>query len=99
MNRVLAAVSQVRERFDALDADAQVALDATMAVEFDEHFAYQEQQARAHASGKLTTDEAQVVYIARGEVGSVANGGWAAGTDTPTKVAVTMLMGELLARR
>jgi hypothetical protein len=99
MNRVLAAVNQVRERYDALDADAQAELDATMAVAFDEHFAYQQQQARAHASGTLTTDEAQVVYVALGEVGSTANGGWAAGTDTPTKVAVTMLMGELLARR
>lgn len=99
MNRVAAAVARVREKYDALDGDAQAALDAQMAVEFDEHFAYQQQQAQAHAAGLLTTAEAQIVYIALGEVGSAENGGWAAGTDTPTKVAVTMLMGELLQRR
>jgi hypothetical protein len=31
-------------------------------------------------------------------VGSQENGGWAAETDLPTKVTVTMLMGQLLAR-
>jgi hypothetical protein len=67
-----------------------------MAVEFDEHFAFQQAQARAHVEQRLTTDEAQVVYVALGEVGSQSNGGWAAGTDTATKVAVTLAMGELL---
>jgi hypothetical protein len=99
MNRVSAAIAKVRIKYDALDSEAQTALDANMAVEFDEHFAFQQAQAHAHAAGKLTTDEAQIVYRALGEVGSPDNGGWAARTDAPTKVAVTLLMGELLARR
>jgi hypothetical protein len=98
MNRVAAAVAKIRIKFDALDAAEQLGLDEAMAVAFDEHFAFQNAQARAHVEAKLTTDEAQLVYIALGEVGSVENGGWAAATDTPTKVAVTMLMGQLLAR-
>ena len=97
-NRITRHIAGVRAKFDALTPKQQTELDATMAVEFNEHFGFQQAQARAHAEGKLTTDEAQIVYIALGEVGSPDNGGWAAGTDTPTKVSVTMLMGELLAR-
>lgn len=98
MNRIATAVENVRAKLAALDADKVAALDANMAVEFDEHFAFQNAQARAHLTGKLTTDEAQIVYVALGEVGSPSNGGWAAETDTATKVAVTLVMGELLAR-
>lgn len=94
-NRVAAAIERVRERLDALDAASREELDAQMALGFEEHFQYQEWQARAHASGRLATEEAQLVYAALGEVGCEANGGWASGTDTATKVAVTMLMGEL----
>lgn len=98
MNRIATAVANVRAKMAELDADAVAKLDAEMAVEFDEHFAFQNAQARAHAMGKITTDEAQVIYIALGEVGSASNGGWASQTDTATKVAVTLAMGELLAR-
>jgi len=62
-----------------------------------EHFAFQEAQARAHASGRLTTDEAQIIYMALGATGSA--GGWAKGTDLATKVIVTEVIAELLARR
>ena len=98
MNRISTAVAAVQAKLDELTPAAVAELDAAMAVEFDEHFAYQNAQARAHASGKLSTDEAQVVYIALGEVGSTENGGWADGTSTATKVTVTRLMAELLAR-
>jgi hypothetical protein len=97
-NRLTATVDTVRAKMADLSAEDQENLDREMAVDFSEHFAYQETQARAHAEGVLSTDEAQVVYVALGEVGSPANGGWASGTDTATKVAVTLLMGELLAR-
>jgi hypothetical protein len=86
-------------RCDALTPEQHADLDANMAIEFDEHFAYQEAQARAHVEGKITPDEAQIVYTSLGEVGSESNGGWAAGTDLPTKVTVTMLMGELIKQR
>jgi hypothetical protein len=99
MNRIATAIDAVRPKLAALDAAKRDALDANLAVEFDEHFTFQSMQARAHAEGKLATDEALIVYAALGELGSDSNGGWAAGTDTATKVVVTQLMGEMLARR
>ena len=101
MNRVALAVDRVKAAAEerGLSSEELAKLDGEMAVSFEEHFRYQQSQAEAHASGKLSTDEAQIVYVALGEVGSSKNGGWAAGTDVFTKVAVTMLMGELLAAR
>lgn len=95
-NRLTRSYDKVKERFEALDPEAQAALDGEMAVTFEEHFSFQETQAWAHVSGILDTDEAQIVYVSLGEVGDPSNGGWASETDTPTKVVVTMLMGELL---
>lgn len=96
MNRLAKHIDSLRPRIDALTPEAHASLNASMAVEPFEHFAYQEQQGRAHVSGKLTADEAMIVYRALGECGSASNGGWATGTDLPTKVSVTMLMGELV---
>lgn len=96
-NRMSKKIAEIRERIETLDEAEREKLDATLAVEFDEHFAYQQAQARAHVSGLISTDEAQVIYTALGEVGSADNGGWAAGTDTATKVVVTLAMGELIA--
>jgi hypothetical protein len=95
-NRLTRSYEQVKERFEALDPEAQASLDREMAVSFEEHFSFQETQAWAHVSGILDTDEAQIVYVALGEVGDPGNGGWASETDTPTKVVVTLLMGQLL---
>lgn len=98
-NRLAAHIAGIRERVAALTPEAAATLDAEMAVDFEEHFAYQEAQARAHASGQLTAAEAMIVYVALGEVGSSKNGGWAKDTDTATKVSVTLLMGELIKAR
>lgn len=98
-NRVSRAIDNLRAKTPTIDADALAKLDSAMAIDSGEHFAFQEAQAHAHASGVLTTDEALIVYNALGEVGSDANGGWAAGTDLETKVVVTKLVGDLLARR
>lgn len=95
-NRLTAAISKIRVKAEALSEAEREGLNSEMDVTFEEHFAYQQAQARAHTMGKITTDEAQVIYIALGEVGSASNGGWAAETDLPTKVAVTLAMGELL---
>ncbi len=97
-NRVSRAIEAARVKVSALD-DGGAALDEAMAVGFEEHFQYQTEQARAHADGLLTTDEARILYVALGEVGSPENGGWAAGTDTATKVVVTRLMLEILERK
>lgn len=62
-----------------------------------EHFAFQNAQARAHAKGLITTDEAQTIYMALGEV--PASDGWASGTDLATKLIVTEVMAEIMAGR
>lgn len=99
MNRVQAAIDRTREKIKTVDAQALTDLDKALAVDFDDHFQYQEIQAQAHAEEKLTTEEAQIIYIALGEVGSASNGGWATGADLATKSVVTTLMGHLLAER
>ena len=95
-NRLTRSYDEVKAKFDALSPDEQAKLDSEMAVSFEEHFSFQETQAWAHVSGILDTDEAQIVYVSLGEVGDPSNGGWSSETDTPTKVVVTLLMGQLL---
>jgi hypothetical protein len=68
-------------------------LDNTLA----DHFAYQTIQSHAHAAGRITTEEALVVYTALGEV--PAADGWAPGTDLATKVIVTNFLGSLVGIR
>ena len=99
MNRVTAAIAQMRERVATLEPDKVERLERGNVLDSFEHAQYQNQQARAHATGRLTTEEAQVLYIALGEVGNPSNGGWATGTDLATKLVVTMVIGELLGAR
>ena len=89
-------IDTARTKCSALDVESLSKLDDGMAVEFDEHFKFQQLQSQYHASGVLTPEAAQIVYIALGDVWSRNNGGWATNTDTATKVVVTQLMGELL---
>ena len=67
-----------------------------MSISMHEHFAFQEAQSQAFVAGKLTLEEAALVYEALGEIHTDLNDGWAAGTDLATKVVVFQLMGELL---
>jgi len=99
MNLIQKSVAKIRPRVDDLDPEERVTFERKMDITFEEHFAYQNAQARAHALGKITTDEALAIYAALGEVGSPDNGGWAAGTDLPTKVAVTLTVGALIGAR
>lgn len=99
MNRITPAIAKMQSRIEALTPEKRANLDAGMAVEPFEHAAFQNAQAHALAAGNLTFDEAMVIYRALGEVGSSRNGGWASGTDLATKVIVTQVMGELLAKR
>ncbi len=102
-NRVEAHAATVREAIangQKVDGSGPIgdtaALDRELALTFEEHFAYQNAQARAHASGLITPDEARTIYRALGEVGSETNGGWARGTDLALKVTVTTVMGQLI---
>jgi hypothetical protein len=98
-NRVTRAFRDVQGKFELLSSLQRTELDANMAVTFEEHFAFQQTQAWAHAAGIITPDEAWVFYSALGEIWNMENGGWAAETDTVTKCVVTVLIGQLLARR
>lgn len=89
-------IATVRTKCKALDEETRTNLDNNLAVDFGEHFQYQQMQAEAHAMGLLTPEAAMIVYRALGEIGSDDNGGWSAETDLPTKIVVTQLMGELL---
>ena len=73
-----------------------VSVEQSLAVTFQDHFEYQEQQASAHASGILTTEEAQTIYIALGEAMSTENGGWQPHVKLPLKLAITQTIEELL---
>lgn len=92
-------INTVREKCEVLDIDTYEQLDKNLAVDFSEHFQYQQLQAEAHAMQLLSPEAAMIVYNALGEVGSDENGGWASGTDLPTKVVVTQLMAELLKKK
>ena len=94
--RLSGLIASTREKCDALSPDELSNLDKGMAVDFEEHFKFQELQSQFHAGGLLTPEAAQIVYNSLGEVGSDSNGGWSANTDTATKVIVTKLMDELL---
>ena len=98
-NRVATMIDRMRPRVAALDVEAAKKLDEDMAVDFSDHFAYQEAQARAHVEGLLSPEEATIVYSSLGEIMSDENGGWTKGTDTATKVTVTKLIGELISAR
>lgn len=73
-----------------------VAFERTMDNTPADHASMQRVQSQAHALGRIPTAEAQVIYIALGEV--PAEDGWAAGTDLATKIVVTQALSELLGR-
>lgn len=73
-----------------------IAFERTLDNEVLEHFAYQSAQSHAHAAGRLSTSEAQTIYVALGEVPDET--GWAAGTDLATKLVVTQVLAELIRR-
>lgn len=98
-NRFIQAIERTRVKLANIDDEVKLSLADDLAIDFEEHFEFQQTQARAHAMGKITTDEAQVIYASLGEVQSSGNGGWAKSTDLATKVIVTQIMGELLEMR
>ncbi len=101
-NRVEAAIERYEVRIKALngvglDGRKVSDVEAGMALTFDDFFQYQQLQALAHATGKLTPDEAQTIYLALG--GEGFHGDWPVGTRLAVKLVVTQLMGELLGIR
>lgn len=72
-----------------------------LTLRFEEFVAFQNEQARAHAGGLITSDEAMTVYRLLGGESHAGdeNYGWPKGVTLAQKMVVTNLMGELMSRR
>ena len=98
-NRVTAAIARCEARIQAMGGIAKDGsrlddLHAKNRLALDEFVAYQNTQALAHATGKISSDEAATVYGALG--GESYHGDWPKGTSLAVKMVVTQLMGDLL---
>lgn len=105
-NRVERGIAALQTKIDELDGVglngrplSEVEDECTLT--FQEFVAFQNQQAIAHASGILSTDEASTVYrLLGGEChADNGNGGWPTGVTLAQKMTVNQLMGELMTRR
>ena len=88
--------AMIEAKIEDKDDEALASLDETCAMEFTEHARYQDAQARAFISGRLSEADAQAAYSALGEVYNESNGGWSQGTTLARKITVTQLVGELI---
>ena len=101
-NRVQRAIDAMQNRLDAMNGITLTGqsfreLEALQDLEHSEWFAYQQKQAEAHASGRLTADEALTVYnLLGGESYNGKRGGWSAGASLAAKLTVVRLIGELV---
>lgn len=95
-------IAMIQARFALLDEDVARDVDAKATIDdAQEHFSYQQAQSQAHASGVISTEDAQIVYMALGETyaGEDSNGGWQPHVSTAAKVAILKLMEELISLR
>lgn len=95
-NRVEVYTKRLEIKLADKDEAVWTRLEEGLAVDLADHAAYQNAQSQAFASGKITFDEAQIVYNALGECYNESNGGWSAGTSLACKIAVTEMVGELI---
>jgi hypothetical protein len=103
-NRITKAVQKAKLLLaeKATDPDVDLnKLDEGLAIEFDEHFEYQQLQAEAHAMQTISTDEALIIYNALGEVygNKTNNGGWQPHVGLAEKIVITQMMAELLGQK
>ena len=99
VNRITVAISRNEAKLKSmngigLNGKSIDSLHESMALSFDDFFGYQNAQAAAFASGKLTFEEAQTVYAALGGESFACD--WPTGTSLSTKLVITQLMCELL---
>lgn len=104
-NRVLAAIERYRaaiakgQKLDGSPLTGDLdALDAAQVLTFREWYAYQSEQAKAHAMGTINAAEAMTIYHALGGEGFTETG-WSADADLATKLVVTNAMAGLLGVR
>lgn len=87
MNRITDAIANMTHRLKTISAAKRKRLDAGLTLDAGEIFGWQECQARAHAEGVLSADEAQTIYHAIRD--------WDNQT-VPAKIIVTQSIQELL---
>ena len=90
------AIAKVQTRLETVSNENASKLGTSLAVDFKDHFDYQQIQANAFAMGKISLRDAQICYIALGEVWNESNDGFSKGTNLATKAMVTQMIGELL---
>jgi hypothetical protein len=98
-NRIEACIERYEDRLRkqgpiGLNGVPVESLHESNALTFQDFVDYQNAQTRAHASGRITTEEAATVYASLG--GEVYRGDWPEGTSLATKLTITQLVGELL---
>src|ERR1035437_4932674 len=96
-NRVVALIALIQQRIDSgkITPEALRHMDQSLKTTSVDLIQYQELQAAAHASGKITNEEAMTAYTLLGrEMPSEEKWNKLA---IPQKVAITQLMTELLA--
>ena len=96
MNRIAARITELLPRVAELSPEKRHTLDATLTLDASEYVAYQKLQASAHASGRITSAEAQAVYLALINWNSTATATSNSIATTATRIVVTQLMRELL---
>jgi ABC-type uncharacterized transport system YnjBCD substrate-binding protein len=88
MNRITDAIATMTHRLKTVSDAKRKRLDAGLTLDAGEIFGWQECQARAHAEGVLSTDEAQTIFNAIRD--------WDDQT-VPAKIIITQSIQELLA--
>ena len=95
-NRILIMVKQVELKVQEMDSAKQTEFEKGLDLEFDEHFAFQTAQSKAFASGLISFDEAQTLYIGLGVHHSVSDDGWPKNTSIAQKATFTTACAELM---
>ena len=103
-NRIVAAIAareaKLRDKFAdgiGLNGEPIDDLHETLEISWQDFVGFQGAQARAHVSGRITSDEAATIYAVLG--GEVYRDGWPDGTSLATKLVITQVMGELIGVR
>ena len=90
-NRVAQAIANMGERVKTLDTEKSASLHKSLNMSFDEFCRFQEYKSLAFANGKLTQDEAQLIYIYLGNNPEHFNN-----QSLAVKVVLTKAFAELM---
>ena len=98
-NRLTAMICDVAPKLKNVDKTKRARLEAALALSAGEIIGWQNAQAEAHASGTLSTDEAQLIYAAIGPTGENWPRQTLATQLIVTQVMKTLLGNQIAARR